>query len=91
MAIRVPGFMERMARRGLGVVQPAVGLAIMARALAAAWRPLSGQPGTALFTGIFVDRKSKLRPTVLTVLEKGIRGGFSKGPVPTSWDGFVMG
>lgn len=51
MAIRVAGFMERMARRGLGIVQPAVGLAIMARAVLSAWRPAGSPSGTSLFTG----------------------------------------
>lgn len=51
MAIRVAGFMERMARRGLGIVQPAVGLAIMARAVLSAWQPAASPSGTSLFTG----------------------------------------
>ena len=44
MATRVRGFMDRMARMGLGVLQPAQGLAVVGRVLAAAaspFRPLS--------------------------------------------------
>ena len=50
MAIRTPGFMERMARMGLGIVQPATGLSILNRLLSFAWRPpLPAMP--ALFVG----------------------------------------
>ena len=31
MAVRTPGFMERMARMGLGTVEPPVGLAVLAQ------------------------------------------------------------
>ena len=43
MALRVPGFMERMARAGLGVLRPAAGLAVLAQVLRGAWRPAAGQ------------------------------------------------
>ena len=43
MAVRTPGFMERMARMGLGIVQPLQGVAVLARLLQAAWAPL-GRP-----------------------------------------------
>ena len=49
MALRVAGFLERMARLGLGVVQPAAGLAALAQVLAGAWRPSPAQ--RALFVG----------------------------------------
>ncbi len=39
MATRVRGFMDRMARMGLGVLQPAQGLAVIGRVLAAAASP----------------------------------------------------
>jgi len=45
MAARVPGFLQRAARRGLGVLRPAAGLAVLEQALAAAGRP---RPGRAL-------------------------------------------
>ena len=31
MAVRTPGFMQRMARMGLGTVEPPVGLAVLAQ------------------------------------------------------------
>ena len=43
MALRVPGFMERMARLGLGVLQPPAGLAALAQVLRGVWRPATGQ------------------------------------------------
>ena len=43
MAVRTPGFMERMARMGLGIVQPFQGVAVLAQLLQAAWAPL-GRP-----------------------------------------------
>lgn len=50
MAIRTPGFMERMARMGLGIVQPATGLSILNRLLNLTWRPpFPAMP--ALFVG----------------------------------------
>ncbi len=36
MALRVPGFLERSARRGLGVLRPAAGLAALLHALRSA-------------------------------------------------------
>lgn len=39
MAAQVTGFMERMARIGLGVLPPATGLAVLANVLQAAWAP----------------------------------------------------
>lgn len=39
MAVQVAGFMERMARMGLGVLPPPRGLAALARALKMAWSP----------------------------------------------------
>lgn len=52
MAVRVPGFMERMARMGLGIVQPAVGLGIINQLIHTSWRP-ARTPFTqqALFVG----------------------------------------
>jgi hypothetical protein len=44
MATRVAGFMDRMAHIGLGVLQPAQGLAVVARVLAAASRPSATLP-----------------------------------------------
>ena len=49
MAVTVAGFMERMARLGLSVVQPAVGLSVLAQVLASAWQPSAAQ--RALFVG----------------------------------------
>lgn len=49
MAVTVAGFMERMARLGLGVVRPAVGLSVLAQVLASAWQPSAAQ--RALFVG----------------------------------------
>ena len=43
MAVRTPGFMERMARMGLGIVQPFQGVAVLSQLLQAAWAPL-GRP-----------------------------------------------
>ena len=40
MAIEVPGFIERMARMGLGVFLPRIGLAILGDTLHAAWASL---------------------------------------------------
>ena len=37
MAIEVPGFIERMARMGLGILPPRIGLAILGDTLHAAW------------------------------------------------------
>lgn len=52
MAIRTPGFMERMARLGLGVVEPEVGVTVLARVLGIAWKPLRSHVNQhALFTG----------------------------------------
>lgn len=48
MALRVPGFLERAARRGLGVLRPAAGLAVLEQALAAAGRPRPGSAHPAL-------------------------------------------
>ena len=52
MAVRTPGFMERMARMGLGTVQPFHGVSVLAQLLQGAWRPL-GSPLAqhALFVG----------------------------------------
>lgn len=52
MAVRTPGFMERMARMGLGIVQPLRGVAVLAQLVQGAWRPL-GSPLSqhALFVG----------------------------------------
>ena len=52
MAVRTPGFMERMARMGLGIVQPAMGLSVLAQLVAGAWSALD-QPlrQHALFVG----------------------------------------
>ena len=44
MATRVHGFMDRMARMGLGVLQPAQGLAVIGRVLAAAACPFASPP-----------------------------------------------
>lgn len=52
MAIRTPGFMERMARLGLGVVEPHVGVSVLAKVLGIAWTPLLSRFNQhALFTG----------------------------------------
>lgn len=52
MAIRTPGFMERMARMGLGVVEPDVGVTVLAEVLGIAWNPLRSRINQhALFTG----------------------------------------
>ena len=40
MALRVPGFLERMARRGLGVLHPAAGLAALSQSLQTVTGPL---------------------------------------------------
>ncbi len=48
MAARVPGFLQRAARRGLGVLRPAAGLAVLEQALAAAGRPRPGSAHPAL-------------------------------------------
>ena len=48
MAARVPGFLQRVARRGLGVLRPAAGLAVLEQALAAAGRPRPGSAHPAL-------------------------------------------
>ena len=40
MALRVPGFLERMARRGLGMLHPAMGLAALSQALRSASGPV---------------------------------------------------
>lgn len=48
MALRVPGFMERMARLGLGVLQPPAGLAVLAQVLRGAWRPSATQRAVVL-------------------------------------------
>ena len=57
MAVRTPGFMERMARMGLGIVQPYQGVAVLAQLLQAAWAPL-GSPlvQLALHVGELVPR-----------------------------------
>ena len=44
MATRVRGFMDRMARMGLGVLPPAQGLAVIGRVLAAAATPFQSPP-----------------------------------------------
>lgn len=49
MAVAVAGFMERMARMGLGIVRPAVGLSVLAQVLHSAWQPRAAQH--ALFVG----------------------------------------
>ena len=49
MALAVAGFMERMARMGLGVVRPAVGLSVLAQVLRSAWQPCADQ--RAIFVG----------------------------------------
>ena len=48
MAIEVPGFIERMARMGLGVLPPTIGLAILGDRLHATWasKPLMSPPVT---------------------------------------------
>ena len=48
MAIEVPGFIERMACMGLGVLPPTIGLAILGDTLYAAWasRSLVSAPVT---------------------------------------------
>ena len=52
MAIRTPGFMERMARLGLGIVEPHVGITVLAQVLSIAWTPLASRfDQQALFTG----------------------------------------
>ena len=49
MAVTVAGFMERMARLGLGIVRPNVGLSVLAQVLNSAWQPAAAQ--RALFVG----------------------------------------
>ncbi len=44
MAARVRGFMDRMARMGLGVLLPAQGLAVIGRVLAATASPFQSSP-----------------------------------------------
>ena len=39
MAVQVPGFMQRMARLGLGALLPPTGLAALSHALRSAWAP----------------------------------------------------
>lgn len=52
MAVRTAGFMERMARMGLGVVEPHVGATVLGQVMADAWAPLRGHFSQhALFTG----------------------------------------
>ena len=55
MAVRTPGFMERMARLGLGIVEPHVGVTVLAQVLGIAADPLrSSFNQHALFTGRFL-------------------------------------
>ena len=55
MAVRTPGFMERMARLGLGIVEPYVGVTVLAQVLSVAWNPLQSRFNqSALFTGMFL-------------------------------------
>lgn len=52
MAVRTPGFMERMARLGLGIVEPYVGVTVLAQVLSIACSPLRSSVNQhALFTG----------------------------------------
>lgn len=52
MAVRTPGFMERMARLGLGIVAPYVGITVLQQVLSIAWIPLASRFNQhALFTG----------------------------------------
>lgn len=52
MAVRTPGFMERMAKYGLGIVEPHVGITVLAQVLLCAQTPLASRfPQHALFTG----------------------------------------
>jgi len=39
MAVQVTGFMERMARMGLGILLPPIGLAALSHVLQSAWTP----------------------------------------------------
>lgn len=39
MAVQVTGFMERMARMGLGILLPPTGLAALSHVLQSAWNP----------------------------------------------------
>ena len=52
MAVRTPGFMERMAKYGLGIVEPHVGITVLAQVVSTAWAPLATRFNQhALFTG----------------------------------------
>lgn len=52
MAVRTPGFMERMAKYGLGIVEPYVGITVLAKVMSYAWAPLATKfDEHALFTG----------------------------------------
>lgn len=52
MAVRTPGFMERMAKYGLGIVEPHVGISVLIQVLSYAWTPLATRFNQhALFTG----------------------------------------
>lgn len=61
--------MERMARMGLGIVQPAVGLSVLAHVLAGAWTPgVLPLQQRALFVGELAWPKAPLCPCIFILL-----------------------
>ena len=65
MAVRTPGFMERMARLGLGIVEPYVGVTVLAQVLSIAWSPLRSKVNQhALFTGRIISESSPMSSDV---------------------------
>ena len=57
MAVRTPGFMERMAKYGLGIVEPYVGIAVLAKVMGYAWAPLTSRfDQQSLFTGATIQQ-----------------------------------
>ena len=79
MALRVAGFMERMARLGLGVVQPAAGLAALAQVLAGALRPSPAQ--RALFVGAHPTQSCCSCPSLHLVAGPGMPNVLSRGKI----------
>ena len=56
MAVRTPGFMERMAKYGLGIVKPHVGITVLAQVMSFAYTPVASRFNQhALFTGKFLS------------------------------------
>ena len=52
MADRTPGFVTRMERQGLGILQPEVGVSLLARVLASAATPAAGPVMPPVIVGV---------------------------------------